>query len=306
MADQAASLLGLLFNPFYLFEVSRQLVGEFVVATRALREPRPGQFAWVRLALPFVGRWTVGRGGVTQASSHSWALRAQRFAYDFLIVDDGTRGRTKRRRELADHPSWGQPLQAPITGEVVKVVDHWADHPAGARFRLPLTTRELAGNHLVIRQSVPPAFVLIAHLQCGSCIHRVGDTVLRGDFIGRCGNSGMSTEPHVHLQAQDRADLFASRSLPLAFERIVVERNGGRRHVRVGVLLGGDAVETDLAAIPMPATTDELPVLREPQPALGWLTALLQLLGLAVGMTTLYALLFMLMSALLSTSSWRI
>jgi murein DD-endopeptidase MepM/ murein hydrolase activator NlpD len=61
------------------------------------------------------------------------------------------------------------------------------------------------------------AFVLLAHLRQGSLTVQVGDRVAVGDAVGSCGNSGNSTEPHVHLQATDTTDWARTKALPILF-----------------------------------------------------------------------------------------
>ena len=60
-------------------------------------------------------------------------------------------------------------------------------------------------------------FVLLAHLQRGSVLVRPGDTVESGNRIGSCGNSGNSTQPHVHVQVTDSLDWPHSQGLPMTF-----------------------------------------------------------------------------------------
>ncbi len=74
-------------------------------------------------------------------------------------------------------------------------------------------------------------FVLVAHLRRGSILVRPGDSVRVGDLLGACGNSGNSTEPHVHLQATDGIDQASARGIPIAFRsdtstRSWLPRNG--------------------------------------------------------------------------------
>ena len=59
--------------------------------------------------------------------------------------------------------------------------------------------------------------VAVCHLQRGSVAVHPGQHVRVGEVLGRCGNSGNSTEPHVHLQATDRADAGHARPVPIAF-----------------------------------------------------------------------------------------
>ena len=66
-------------------------------------------------------------------------------------------------------------------------------------------------------------FVLIAHLRRGSVRVRSGAPVQPGDLLGECGNSGNSTQPHVHVQATDSTDWESARGLPMEFRRPVAE-----------------------------------------------------------------------------------
>jgi hypothetical protein len=62
-------------------------------------------------------------------------------------------------------------------------------------------------------------FVLVAHLRRGSVRVAPGGTVAAGDVLGACGNSGNSTQPHIHVQATDSVDWSSARGLPMLFRR---------------------------------------------------------------------------------------
>lgn len=295
-AGQITSFLGLLVNPFYLTSVCRQLLGQLAASLRAISDRHGVSLEWSRLQIPFQGRWKVMRGGVTRTTSHSWALLSQRYAYDFLVVDEKGQSSRGRANTVSDYFSWGRSIHSPTTGVMVRVEDRWGDNPAGARFRLPLTCRTLLGNHVVIQQESRSVFVLIAHLQSGSCVHRVGDRVNVGDYIGRCGNSGISTEPHVHLQVQDRPDFFSARGLPVAFERVTVLSPVGTRRAQVGVVRGGDLVETAHIGLEAEATADVLPRIVEHRAAITFLFTLVGLVALVAGVAASYYQLFRLVA----------
>lgn len=56
--------------------------------------------------------------------------------------------------------------------------------------------------HHVILALDAGGYLVVAHLQKGSVKGTEGDRVEEGSAIGACGNSGHSSEPHVHIHAQ--------------------------------------------------------------------------------------------------------
>jgi hypothetical protein len=191
----------------------------------------------VVLALPFRDRWRVENSPARRVPSHGTTAFGSAYAIDFVNVDD--RGRsapfTWRSTVAAEPPErflgFGVPILSPVAGTIVIAHDHEPDH-AGRRSQLVLLpymlgqakraragAAGLAGNHIVIAMSERGPFVLVAHLKRGSVRVRVGEKVSALDPIGQCGNSGNSTEPHVHVQVSDSTDWPRSNGLPLAFRR---------------------------------------------------------------------------------------
>jgi murein DD-endopeptidase MepM/ murein hydrolase activator NlpD len=139
------------------------------------------------------------------------------------------------RPEPADRfPGFGRPLLAPVDGVVVAAHDTEPDHDSYrglSSVGYALTQRRraeagwvtLAGNHVLIEGG--GAVIAVCHLQQGSVAFRPGQAVRRGDVLGRCGNSGNSTEPHVHLQAIDSRDVERANAVPLTFDG-QLPRNG--------------------------------------------------------------------------------
>ena len=79
---------------------------------------------------------------------------------------------------------------------------------AGRRSR---TAKAPAGNHVVLDLG-NGEYALLAHLQRGSVRVEAGDRVRAGDVLGLTGNSGNSSEPHLHFHVQDRPGLFGGRA----------------------------------------------------------------------------------------------
>lgn len=200
----------------------------------------------VVLALPFDGLWRVENSPARRVPSHGTDLLGLRYAIDFVAVDARGRSRAVRdwRTLLATEPperylGFGAPILAPATGTVVAVHDAEPDH-AGRRSQLALVPYALgqagrlrqgphavAGNSVTIALPGERAFVAVCHLRLGSVAVRVGDAVAAGDAVGECGNSGNSTEPHVHLQVTDHPDPEQARGLPLAFRDFRDRRRPG-------------------------------------------------------------------------------
>jgi len=174
------------------------------------------RYAQTRLSLPFEGTWYVFWGGETEAQNYHVTNRAQRGAYDFVVRegDKSFRG-TGERNE--DYLAYGKPVLAPCDGTVVMVVDGVPDNQPGR------TNPYYAPGNTVMIRSEAGEYVLVGHLVPGSPAVRVNQKVTRGQLLGRCGNSGNSSEPHVHLHVQDGPDLNQALGLWAAFEGVSVD-----------------------------------------------------------------------------------
>ncbi|WP_298457079.1 M23 family metallopeptidase [uncultured Cellulomonas sp.] len=194
----------------------------------------------VVLDLPFEragGRWRVENSPARRVPSHgTWSFGTSH-AIDFVPVDDAGRSapRTWRRLVAPEPPElvvgFGRPVLAPVSGTVVLAHDGEPDHHArrsaltlvpyalGQAGRVRAGAPAVAGNHVVIAVGEGGPYVLLAHLRAGTVRVRPGDRVRTGDLVGECGNSGNSTEPHVHLQVCDSIRWEVARGLPLAFRR---------------------------------------------------------------------------------------
>lgn len=154
----------------------------------------------IDLGLPFRGLWYVLWGGATELENYHVIAPAQRYAFDFVVWRDGATFRTDGAT-AADYGAWDQAIFSPVAGTVVEAVD-------GVNDNVPPTMNPAQpfGNHVVI-EAGPRAYIVIGHLRRGSVAVAAGAHVKRGDALGRCGNSGNTSEPHIHLHAQDRPKL---------------------------------------------------------------------------------------------------
>ncbi len=183
----------------------------------------PGGRDAVTATSPVVGEWFALQAGRNPATNHHRLIRSQAFAADLVQVVDGRTYHGPRER-LASYAAYDEPVTAPVAGRVVHVVRDLEDSQIGDR-----DPEHPAGNHVVIelRRGI---YVLLAHLKSGSVEVRTGQAVQAGDLLGRIGNSGNSSEPHLHLQAMTRVSLDDPnvRSLPLLLTDVVHIRGGHR------------------------------------------------------------------------------
>lgn len=135
--------------------------------------------------LPFEGEWLVFWGGEIKEQNNHYGNSAQNHAFDFIKGGLG-----------AINQSFGQDIFATSEGEVVEAVDGIRDNDPGN-----VNDYMYFGNHVVVKHG--DVYSVTAHLKQGSVLVRKGDRVQGGQKIGVCGNSGNSSEPHLHFHIQD-------------------------------------------------------------------------------------------------------
>ncbi|GEM_PF-2865053 len=146
----------------------------------------------VPLSAPVLGPWTVSQGeNGPWSHQYDW-----KHAMDLVLTGaDGCRHRGNPR-DITSYFAWDKPVVAPANGIVEVGVGHLPDLPMGQ-----VDTEHNWGNHVILRTPVGVR-ILMAHLKQGSLQVVEGQAVQTGDWIGACGNSGYSPEPHVHLHVQ--------------------------------------------------------------------------------------------------------
>nr|WP_240979678.1 M23 family metallopeptidase [Streptomyces sp. HNM0574] len=197
----------------------------------------------VEVESPVRGRWVALNSPADKTPSHGTHAYGQTFAID--IVADPEEGGQQRpafgwwplSRGNGDFPAFGAPVLAVGDATVVHASDHRRDHrsrnsyPAllylvfEALFRELGGPGQIVGNHVVLDLG-DGRYALYAHLRRGSLAVREGERVTAGQLLARCGNSGNSTEPHVHFQLMDHHDLEAASGLPFTWRGIGVPANG--------------------------------------------------------------------------------
>lgn len=151
---------------------------------------------WVNLAFPLKGgRYYVVHGGNHPCVNNHYPADAQRAALDVVQLNAlGMRSKRLLPEQLFDYKIFGEPVYSPAEGVVVKAVDGVDDFVSPNE-----NSAHPAGNHIVVRIRDSNTLIVLAHLLNGSLLVKEGDLVATGQALGRVGNSGNSTEPHLHI-----------------------------------------------------------------------------------------------------------
>lgn len=169
------------------------------------------------LELPFEEEWYISAGGRTHLEGgHHFITRGsgQRYAYDIFKVVDGS-GNSGNGGENEDTYTFGARINAPGDGKIISLENDIGDNVRpGAR---NIKQGSAAGNYIMI-DHLNGEYSLLAHFKKGTIIVSVGDTVVKGQEVGKAGNSGNSTGPHLHYHLQNTPELLNGIGLPAQFK----------------------------------------------------------------------------------------
>ena len=172
------------------------------------------------LELPFENEWYIVWGGRSIIQNqHFVPHRHQRYAMDILqtvngasFIGDGTKNE--------DYYCFGKRINAPGKGKIIALENNIKDN-------IPGSVAE-SGNFIII-DHLNGEFSFMVHFKQHSIIVSVGDTVVKGQEVGKAGNSGNSTEPHLHYHMQTTSNTGTGLGLPTQFlnyyaDDVLIER----------------------------------------------------------------------------------
>lgn len=168
-----------------------------------------------KMILPFNEEWYVFWGGTSVDKNYHVAYDNQKYAYDIMMVKDGVSHKGDPK-VIDNYYVFGKDIIAPCDAQVVQVITGVKDNIPGE-----MNPAQLTGNTVVLK-TANNEFLLFAHLQEKSVVVTEGQEVKQGDLLGKCGNSGNTTEPHLHLSLQNVQDMGIATGGKLYFDRIMV------------------------------------------------------------------------------------
>ncbi|MYY85652.1 MULTISPECIES: M23 family metallopeptidase [unclassified Streptomyces] len=215
----------------------------FALGADARREAKASQPSTVEIEPPVTGRWSALNSPADKVPSHGTRSCGQAYAIDIVAEPADGPGRPAfawlwpLARGNRAFPAFGAPLLAVADATVVHAEDGQRDHLsrnslAGILYLIVVEgfgrslggARRIVGNHVILDIG-EGTYAVYAHVKQGSLTVRAGDRVTVGQELGRCGNSGNSTEPHVHFQLMDGPDLDTARGVPFSWRGVGVPRN---------------------------------------------------------------------------------
>jgi peptidase M23-like protein len=152
----------------------------------------------IDLASPFHnGKQIVLHGGASPFTNGHFHVKPQNYALDIVGLNNlGMRASSfQGGSDLNDYVIYGQVIYSPLNGTVIAVEDKYDD-------QTPPTTdiEHLAGNYILIGSE--GVEILLAHLKKGSIVVKIGDIVTTNTLLGQVGNTGNTSEPHLHIHVE--------------------------------------------------------------------------------------------------------
>ena len=178
------------------------------------------------ISAPLRGDNWVAANGPSNTSGHrrtvipidGRARIAQRFAIDWVRLNPDGNTFTGDPLDNKNYRAYGSEALAVADGAVVATKDGIPQNVPGENSRaVPITLETVGGNHIVLDIG-HGRYAFYAHLQPGSLKVKVGDQVKRGQVLGLVGNSGNSTEPHLHFHLGDSNSPLGSEGIPYALD----------------------------------------------------------------------------------------
>jgi len=187
----------------------------------------------VILDLPVRRVWLAGHAGASVLTN---GHITNRYAIDILKLGPDGRLHKGQGESAADYYSYNEELYAPADGKITEVMDGIESDLMGNM------DKEHPGGNYIILGIGNGKYVYFGHLKRGSITVEQGQFVTAGAVLGRIGNSGYSTHPHLHMHVQNKpvSDPEGRITYPFRFSKMHLKRLLFWNEVKNGALLRGD------------------------------------------------------------------
>ena len=155
-------------------------------------------------------------GGTTVEQNYHVAYENQRGAFDFVVIGKNGKSYKTNGKTNEDYYAFGKEIIAPANGKIVTVIKGVKDNIWPV-----MNAKDVVGNCVVL-ETPAKEYLLFAHLKAGSVAVEEGQEVKQGDVLGLCGNSGNSSEPHLHFSIQNVPEVYVGTGARAFFNKIRV------------------------------------------------------------------------------------
>lgn len=169
-----------------------------------------------KLILPFENEWDVVWGGDTKENNYHVSVQSQKNAFDFLIRDKTGKSFKTNGQTNEDYYCFGERIISPCDAEVVMVIDGVKDNIPGE-----MNSFFATGNTVVLRTK-NNEYIYLCHFKKHSIQIKEGFQVKQGELLGLCGNSGNSSEAHLHFHIQNVENMNIATGVKCYFQNILV------------------------------------------------------------------------------------
>jgi Peptidase family M23 len=177
-----------------------------------------------QIAAPLHGKNWVAGSAPSNTSPHRRTIIiyegkpyiAQRYAIDWVQFGDNHETYRGDAKDNRSYYCFGHEAYAVADATVVEVKDGLPENTPGEKPAVPINFDTVAGNHVNLDLG-GGVHAMYAHLQPGSIRVKVGDHVTPGQVIGLVGNTGNSSEPHLHFQLMSAKSPLGGEGLPYTF-----------------------------------------------------------------------------------------
>lgn len=205
---------------YALFVLTGVFIVELLVSESGSQYPKE----YVELDFPLKnGKFCVVQGGSNEIINHHFPVRAQKYALDIVQINSIGHRKTSKSNNLTDYYIFNSNIYSPCDGVICDAVDQYKDLDIGK-----MDPENPAGNYISILIKDKAIVVLLAHLKKGSLRVKKGDLIRKGQVLAKVGNTGNTSEPHLHIHSIQEGTgdlLFSGLGIPMLFNRRFLIRN---------------------------------------------------------------------------------
>lgn len=178
--------------------------------------------AAAKIIAPLKGKNWFTPNGPSNASTHRRVVLPidgqvyipERFAVDWVQVDENGKTFAGDATRNESYYAYREAINAVAAGKVLVVKDGIPENTPTAKEMAVVISMDSIGGNYVIQEIAPNTYAFYAHLIPGSLKVKAGDVLKAGDSIALVGNSGNSSEPHLHFQIIDQPNPLRGEGIP--------------------------------------------------------------------------------------------